>query len=577
MKKITYRDGPIRDGAPTRVEHDMAEMSDLTGEPWQNPDGTPAADTSNNIQYTAGNAAVGTFGASLGVESSFQSSSSVAGEKHLQTSWIYATAIEAANEKGTASTAVIVGSDGNYNVGTDQVSIVTVGARRLTVNSAGQLNLARYGVTSFNDNAAVKVLGVQADGDVVQVDPDSLAGDFTVIDNIDLKPTGTANQFTIEVTWTDGDGVVHTTTDPTPIDVVDSQSPWDNPDNTAADQSSGDIKYTAGNVGIGVTPAYGLHVGQADIYAKDFTTSGGSVTQYIQRANDGVGNFQQYWNTLGTGAATRISNGPALNEEFSANSDWYQVRGAGTDVLGSAITWTNIHYYNMATGQHWFPEYGVGQFPNTNPAYLLGVGANGVVVEVDPDTLGADDTDDQTLSTSPVSDTEVEVIISEGNSITLSLDKTFKELYEYRDIWAEESGAVDAGSAEWSFGNGATGYMGLPIDAGWEVESMYFQADTYPATATVQVDLMDYGNVPSNAAANTITSISLASATDGDGGTNNGYKYEVLTSPVPISISGGSTLLGFITRSATGAISDARVGARLRRSVGKFVTDVTLG
>ena len=58
---------------------------------------------------------------------------------------------------------------------------------------------------------------------------------------------------------------------------------------------------------------------------------------------------------------------------------------------------------------------------------------------------------------------------------------------------------------------------GLPIDAGWEVEAMYFQADTYPATATVQVDLMNYGNTPSNAAANTITSITLSSSTDGGG------------------------------------------------------------
>lgn len=164
----------------------------------------------------------------------------------------------------------------------------------------------------------------------------------------------------------------------------------------------------------------------------------------------------------------------------------------------------------------------------------------------------------------------------EGGGANPTLTVTKEPLYEYRDIWAEESGAVSAGTAQWSFGNGATGFMGLPIDAGWEVEAMYFHADTYPATATVQVDLMNYGNVPSNAAANTITSISLSSSTDGGGATNNAYKYERLATPVLIPVTGTSTVIGFITRVRTGAISDARVGARLRRQIGEFVSDVVV-
>lgn len=147
-----------------------------------------------------------------------------------------------------------------------------------------------------------------------------------------------------------------------------------------------------------------------------------------------------------------------------------------------------------------------------------------------------------------------------------------KELYEYRDIWAEENGSLNANSAEWSFGNGAKGFTGLPIDSGWQVEAMYFQADTYPATATVTIDLMDYGSAaPGSAAANTLASLTMSSSTDGGGATNNGYKYEVLTTPVDIPVVGDSTVIGFITRGLTGAISDARVGARLRRSVGSFL------
>ena len=157
-----------------------------------------------------------------------------------------------------------------------------------------------------------------------------------------------------------------------------------------------------------------------------------------------------------------------------------------------------------------------------------------------------------------------------------TLQVTKSDLYEYRDIWSEESGGTNANNAEWSFGNGAVGYMGLPIDEGWEVDAMYFMADTYEATATIEVDLMNYGNVASNAAANTIARIALTSSTDGGGTTNNAYKYEKQTTPIPINVTDGSTVIGFITRAETGNISDARVGARLRRKVGDYVSSVTI-
>ena len=152
---------------------------------------------------------------------------------------------------------------------------------------------------------------------------------------------------------------------------------------------------------------------------------------------------------------------------------------------------------------------------------------------------------------------------------------TKQPLYEYKEIWAEESGGANANNSEWSFGNGATGFMGLPIDAGWEVIQMGFMADTYAATATIQVDLMNYGNVASNAGANTIASIDLASATDGGGTTNNAYKM-VDISPTPIPVIGTATVIGFITRGLSGSVSDSRVLARLRRQVGEYVSEVTL-
>lgn len=158
---------------------------------------------------------------------------------------------------------------------------------------------------------------------------------------------------------------------------------------------------------------------------------------------------------------------------------------------------------------------------------------------------------------------------TQGPSITT----TTTPVYEYRDIWAEEGSVLTNGSAEWSFGNGSTGFVGLPIDEGWELEAMYFHADTYGATVSVQIDLVDYGNVPSDDVANTIASISLASATDGGGTTNNAYKYQEFDPPVAIP---PDTVIGFITRTLDGNASNGRVGVRLRRKVADVVTSVTL-
>lgn len=154
----------------------------------------------------------------------------------------------------------------------------------------------------------------------------------------------------------------------------------------------------------------------------------------------------------------------------------------------------------------------------------------------------------------------------------IGVTTTTTAIYEYRDIWAEESGAANGNSAEWSFGNGATGFIGLPFDAGWEVTHMYFHGDTFATNASISVDLMNYGNVPSNAGANTIAGISLANAADGGGGVNNAYKFFTLIAPVAIPVG----VIGFITRASSGNISDIRVGARMRRKVADVVTSVNL-
>lgn len=154
-------------------------------------------------------------------------------------------------------------------------------------------------------------------------------------------------------------------------------------------------------------------------------------------------------------------------------------------------------------------------------------------------------------------------------SETAQLNITSMPLYEYRDIWAEEGSALSNNNSQWSFGNGAVGFIGLPIDDGWEVTDMYFHADTASATSDVTVHLVDM-TTPSNAAP-IISTVTVVDA--GDGVANNAYVYETFATPVAVP---AGAVLGFRTGTEVGAFSDARVGARLRREIGTYVSDVTL-
>lgn len=77
---------------------------------------------------------------SVGSESTFQAASNEAGNGHFVTPWIYSKGIEAEDERGTGSTAIIVGNDGNFS-GTDQISFVTTGISRMVVASDGQVGI----------------------------------------------------------------------------------------------------------------------------------------------------------------------------------------------------------------------------------------------------------------------------------------------------------------------------------------------------------------------------------------------------------------------------------------------------
>lgn len=144
-------------------------------------------------------------------------------------------------------------------------------------------------------------------------------------------------------------------------------------------------------------------------------------------------------------------------------------------------------------------------------------------------------------------------------------------LYEYRDMWAEEGSGAGDNSSQWSYGNGATGFIGLPVDEGWELISMYFQSDVGgSATESMQVHLVDIGASPSNTAPIIYT---LNISQSGSGVDNNAWTYENLATPVAIP---SNTFIGFRTGDEVGNWSDMRVGIRMRRKLGDYVSHVFL-
>lgn len=143
-------------------------------------------------------------------------------------------------------------------------------------------------------------------------------------------------------------------------------------------------------------------------------------------------------------------------------------------------------------------------------------------------------------------------------------------IYEYRDVWAEEGAGLADNSAQWSYGNGATGFIGLPIDDGWEVQAMYFHADTGNAATDLTLELVDF-TTPSTAAP-VIASLDVSVAA-GDGVVNNVYRYEEFDPRLPVP---AGAVLGFRTQEDGGNAADGRVGARLCRLQADVVTGVRL-
>lgn len=157
--------------------------------------------------------------------------------------------------------------------------------------------------------------------------------------------------------------------------------------------------------------------------------------------------------------------------------------------------------------------------------------------------------------------------VASGNG-TLGL--TTMPLYEYSDNWAEESGAISNNNSQWSWGNGDTGNIGLPMGDGWEIYEDYIQADAGgSAVETLSIEVVDRQTVAAGVAFHTFEIIGA-----GNGQDNNAHIINDLRAAA-VAVPDGA-VVGFRTLTEVGTWASARVGIRLRRQIGTYVSNVVL-
>lgn len=107
-------------------------------------------------------------------------------------------------------------------------------------------------------------------------------------------------------------------------------------------------------------------------------------------------------------------------------------------------------------------------------------------------------------------------------------------------IWAEEGAALGNGQAEWSFGNGATGFIGIPMGIDCELFAISVNADTFGTS--VSIDIQRDGaavSTPNFTSNNQVIAITAVPYTQGQ-------------------------LLSFQTNTVVGGMTDVRVCAWMR-------------
>jgi len=253
-----------------------------------------------------------------------------------------------------------------------------------------------------------------------------------------------------------------------------------------------------GNVGIsnvaGFAPDRQLHI------------AGGNAGVRLDRYGSDA--FFFFVNLNGAGN-TIIQNWAFVNSSISGN-DEFEIRNYGT-LLGGPGLFTPLRI--KTNNQLDFDAYGASTtFEDNTAPKILAVQNDGDVVQIDRNSLP----------------------------------------YEKIVIWAEEAATLANNSLEWSFGNSATGRIGIPLPEDWEAYAVSVNSQTNGAGDSVEIAVI-------NAVTNTNIFTFTATATAVD---DNMAYTEILATPVAIP---AGTCLGFRTVTVTGSFNDNRVAVFLRR------------
>lgn len=152
-------------------------------------------------------------------------------------------------------------------------------------------------------------------------------------------------------------------------------------------------------------------------------------------------------------------------------------------------------------------------------------------------------------------------IINSETTLNLQSDGTnwqqigaSKIAYEKVVIWAEEAADLASNSQEWSFANGDTGFIGIPLPEAWEAYAVSFHADNTSNGSNTMI--MGVGDISANGVFTELLRFTASGAND-----NMSYT-EILATPVAVP---AGTTLGFRSITETGNINSARVAVWLRR------------
>jgi hypothetical protein len=249
---------------------------------------------------------------------------------------------------GSSADALITADNGiddliitntNTTAGSD-LQLGTSNETKLTIASTGQLNLKEYGTGTFDDSSPSRLLGVQSDGDIVDVDPNGVGTDDQVIDTLSLN----ANTLSLSL---EGDGEAAKT--------VDLSSFLDNTDDQVVDDfsiSSNTLSLSLENDGqpaqtVDLSP----YLDDVNLYDDDGSLSGNRTVTLN-------GNNLTFDGT-GTGDVTIESDGDVGIGDTTPD--------ARLDVEGGSVR---------------FSDYGIGTYVDSNAAYIAGIDTLGNIIEL---------------------------------------------------------------------------------------------------------------------------------------------------------------------------------------------------